>query len=147
LVSSSIGPTQTDVRYSRVMQLAAGDLLVARAWRWDADQIAADIEVDRRMKTAEGAEDPPASISVFARAHEGDDPDRTLDELRELIRRHRNARWIAVVSESEIREKGFELVLSEPPPGHHDLVLGRVAAEVDILALEAVFDARERVRL
>ncbi|WP_156138656.1 hypothetical protein [Microbacterium mangrovi] len=129
------------------MNLGPGELLVGRAWRWDREQIATDIDVDRRVKLADGEVDPDPAISVFAVRHDGGEIGDTLDRLRSSVKAVRNAKWLAVVTEGELEAKGFKLELSEPPPDHHDLILGRPAGEATIVSLETVFGTRERVRL
>ncbi|WP_248240283.1 hypothetical protein [Microbacterium kunmingense] len=129
------------------MELAAGELLVGRAWRWTKEQIEKDVEIDRRSRLAEGDTDPPASISVFAVTHDGGDVERTLHELKNSIRKSRNARWLAVVTEKELSNAGFRLVRSEPPPDHHDLILGRQASDAAMVRLEQIFETRTRERL
>lgn len=129
------------------MDVPRGQLLIGRAWRWSAEQIEADIEIDRRDKISEGHEDPEPSISVFAVLHDQDDTSASMDQLKTSIKRCRNARYIAVVTEEELSESGFSLVKTEPPPDHHDLVLDRGNLQDAILKLESVFNARERVKL
>ena len=129
------------------MILAPGELLVGRGWRWDADKIEADIEIDRREKVAQGAADPEPSVSVFAVPHDGGEFSDTLERLKATFLRSRRARWLAVVTQSELAKPGFRLELSEPPPDHHDLILGKVTDDGSIVCLERVFNARERVKL
>lgn len=129
------------------MNLADGELLVGRAWRWDAETIEKDIDIDRRDKISDGESDPPAAISVFAVPHDGGEISKTVERLKTTITQHRRARWLSLVTERELSDQGFTLVLAEPPPDHHDLVLGQVASQGAIVSLENVFNERERVRL
>lgn len=129
------------------MNVPRGQLLVGRAWRWTAEQIEKDIEIDRRQKIAEGAIDPEPSISVFAVRHDCEETDATMSRLVSSVKRFRNAKWLAVVTEEELVNSGYTLVLSEPPPDHHDLILGRLNLDKAILDLESIFNVRERVKL
>jgi hypothetical protein len=129
------------------MHLAAGELLIGRAWRWDAEQIAKDIDIDRRTKLAEGEEDPSPSISVFAIPHDGGDVVDTVQRLKAHVQQYRRSRWLALVTQSELSQQGFRLVLNEPPPKHYDLVLGHLTTEAAIVELEQAFNVRERMRL
>lgn len=129
------------------MHLEPGVKVVGRAWRWDPDQIRADIEIDRRIKIADGESDPEPSISAFALEHPSGDAQDTTDNLLEGIRNHRNAKWVSVVTSSELLSAGFQIELSEPPPNHHDVVLPRDGLEEAIVRLSSVFDSRPRMRL
>lgn len=106
-----------------------------------------DIEVDRRQKIADGVPDPEPSISVFAVLHDDEETDATLSRLIASVKRFRNARWMAVVTEEELTQGGYQLELTEPPPDHHDLIFGRVNLDSAIVDLETLFNVRERVRL
>lgn len=129
------------------MDLAPGELLVGRTWRWDVDRLAADVEIDRRDKLAEGISNPPPALSVFAVAHAAETVGQTAERLRWRIRQHRNAKWITFVTQSELEAIGCSLELAEPPPDHHDLLLGQIALPDAIVALFDIFNARERERL
>jgi len=129
------------------VHLEDGDLLVGRAWRWSAEQIRIDIALDRADKLARGVANPAPAISVFAVRHPEGEAEVTEATLKGSVRESRNAKWLSVVGERELTEHGFDLVRSEPPQNHHDLVLPDGASDHTIELLESIFNTRERVRL
>jgi hypothetical protein len=127
------------------VEVEPGDLLIARVWRWDAPRLLLDAERDHAVQVSEGAVNPDYSISVFGRTHAP--ADNVEDAMRDLCGRiNRKAAWVAFTTGSALRDKGFTLRLSEPPPSHYDVVLGSDLAQADVAGLEALFVEHDRRR-
>jgi len=124
-----------------------GDLIVARLWRWDVERLRLDAETDYRERVRLGQRDPYYSISAWAlRLPSEGDVEATVEALFVHIRNFRTARWAAVTTDRRLRSKGFDISISEPPPKHYDVVLGRDLAAADFDGLEAVFNEDDRRR-
>lgn len=130
------------------MQVAEGDQIVARLWQWSPERLVRDAELDHREQTLEGLPDPDFSVSVFATdpLPAGDATEQKV-QLAEHVRQYRKSRWIAFTSKFRLEEMGFAVRLNEPPPKHHDVVLGTVLGIQRVEELSAVFNENDRERL
>ena len=120
-------------------------MVVARAWRWDEERLRHDAEVDHADQLANGVSTPDYSVSVFAQL--GDDPNDP-DVRAALMQKMRDAplrsRWVSFTTSDRLADAGFLIRLNEPPPAHHDVVLGTVLAPDDVVQLASIFGEYER---
>lgn len=134
---------------STMLTVEPGDQVVARLWRWDEERLREDALADHRMQLRSGRLHPDYSVSVFAGPPlaDGGDVDEACEQVTELATDVRSARWITFTTRSRLERAGFKIRLSEPPPGHHDVVLGDDLAAADVAGLAEVFSEQERRRL
>jgi hypothetical protein len=129
------------------MEVADGDLLVARLWRWDAERLAKDAEVDYAEQVAEGVSNPDYSVSTWAMVKVEDVATEDLmQELCAHVRQYRDARWVTFTTQQRLEASGFKLRQSGPYDRHFDVVIG---TELDLEAVERlaeVFGAEQRRR-
>jgi hypothetical protein len=127
------------------MDPTTGERVVVRFWRWNSEQLARDARLDQIVKRDAGVAHAGYSVSVWARpVFEGETSETAIDELIDLVSKHRSARWAAVVTERELSDAGFKIELSEPPPCHDDLPIEDPGDTVLLQKLEDVFGLRER---
>jgi hypothetical protein len=79
------------------------------------------------------------SVSTFALARTtGETIDELIDRLTLHAAHERRFKWYCLVTEPELDEAGFELILNKPPEDHYDIPVGIdgiAAARVQKLAL------------
>lgn len=127
------------------MEAEPGDLVVVRLWSWGVERLRLDAERDYAAQAARGDPNPLYSISAWGQVVlPGQDVEDVVQELFRYVRTQRRAKWAAVTSDARLRHEGFKIVLSEPPAGHYDVVLGTDIATADFAGLAAVFNEHER---
>lgn len=131
------------------MELQVGDQVVGRMWRWDAERLRIDALIDRDYRLSQGQTDVVYSISVFACPPVGAGADlrEAKGHVIALATAQRSAKWIAFTTRSRLEAAGFPVCLSEPPEGHHDVVLGRSLEEERLELLQSIFNEQERQRI
>ena len=131
------------------IRLQDGEKLVIRVWRWDADRLVKDAEDDYEIESALNGVPPPYfSVSVFALARsDGETQDELVDRLRLHAAEHRSFKWYCLVTESELSDQHFELILHEPPDDHYDIALGRESLDRDRVEQLAVLFGDEKIRM
>lgn len=120
---------------------------MGRAWRWDRETLTIDAQKDMREREAL---DLPLvhSVSVFAlRPAPGESFDETVERLGKHILQYRRSKWLAVTTAADLERKGFAIEINEPPPDHYDVILGELLTDTAIVALEDLFNARDRRKL
>ncbi len=134
------------------MEVADGDLLIARLWRWDVDRLLQDAERDHDEKTQASLDwDPDQgeaqyySVSAFGVLKQpGDDVEELMRRVCSLTQR--NARYVAFTTGSELAQHDIEAILNEPPPGHYDLSFGTTLRTTDVQVLEGLLSSRPKRR-
>lgn len=135
-------------------EVPVAEKLAVRAWSWKPEALERSATREFQARLVQADEHGTASpvdyrISVFAR---GRGPTESTTELLASLISHAKAqlgevRWIAAVTETELAEEGFSLELSEPPPHHHDIVLGDHPETLRSQVLCDVFSIHERIRV
>jgi hypothetical protein len=98
-------------RRTKPIDIATGEKLVIRTWRWDEQTITEDAEDDFYKKSVKGQ--PPAyySISTFALTRaDGETVDELVDRLRLVASEHPRFRWYCLVTEVELSQEGLQSV-------------------------------------
>jgi hypothetical protein len=121
-------------------EVADGDLLIARLWRWDTERLQKDAETVRRLQLAEGVEVPECLVSAWGMLK---DPSVSTDELGkslcEHILQYRRSKYIAFTTQSRIEDKGFHL-RQDPPEFHYNVILGTDFEQADFEGLAGLFE-------
>jgi len=107
-----------------------------------------DAEDDFYIKSGHGQPPPYYSISTFALARaEGETADDLVDRLRLCAAEHRRFKWYCLVTELELTDAGFQLILSEPPDNHHDVPLGVGKIDTGMVAKLVMLFGDEKIRM
>lgn len=129
------------------MDVAVGDLLVARLWQWNVARLRKDAERDHRERLSLGHLNPDFSVSVFGLLKRDA---QTVEELMVQLAKHaatfRMAKWVAFTTSERLLDAGFPIRSSEPPLHHYDVVLGTRLGDADLARLAAIFDEHPRRR-
>lgn len=135
------------------LEVQDGELLVARLWQWSEARIRKDAEQHREeralLATEDGkvVEEPVYAVSAFAALKSHDENvEALMRRVCDLAFGYRRATWVAFSTQAELAEHNIDTILREPPPGHHDLVLGTTLRTEDIAALHSIFQRRPRRR-
>jgi len=126
-----------------VIQAVGGDLIIVRFSPLRTDALMEQAETSALDCEAEGL--PRVySISTFGRVlNEGD----TLSDVMHTICSEAPAggKRIWVTTARALREAGFNVSLSEPPPHHYDVELGTDLCRSDVDKLVALFEPGREV--
>lgn len=141
--------TELKEERTRPIDLAAGELLVLRQWRWDAEKLQENAELgydhDQRVS---GAAPPYYSVSVFAMAREADEEvPHLIDRLVNHVRSVRKAAHMMLITESELQTAGFSLIKNEPPAHHYDIPIGTDRQELRVEDLAQTLGLDEKIRM
>ncbi len=135
-------------RRTKPIDLAPGEKLVIRTWRWDEQTLLKDAEDDFYVKTAKGQPPSYYSISTFALTRaQGETVDELADRLRLCAAEHRRFKWYCLVTEPELTGAGLQLILSEPPDDHHDVLLGANEIAPELAAKLVMLFGDEKIRM
>ncbi|MFW0796568.1 hypothetical protein AAFP30_22380 [Gordonia sp. CPCC 205515] len=140
-------------RTSKRLDLAVGERVFIRLWRWDAERNISDANRDFAIDSAraeQGEGDPPSyhAVSVWsATREEGDSVESTIEQAIAAAMANRKAKYYAVASEKELKAAGFEWHQSGPP-GHFDIPIGvEYADEQQASDLAVTFGMDEKIRI
>lgn len=136
-------------RRTKPIDLEIGEKLVIRVWSWDAARILRDARDGYEIDSAENGQ-PPAyySISVFALALAEDETiDALVDRLTLHAAEHRRFKWYCLVTESELYDGDFELILNEPPDDHYDIPVGYDDVDDEMVSRLAMIFGDEKIRM
>ncbi len=136
-------------RRTKPIALQRGEKLVIRVWSWDKSRLVTDAKSGYEIDTVQNGEPPTYySISVFALPlTEGETVDDLVDRLIVHAAEHRRFKWYCLVTESELANDHFELILNEPPDDHYDITLGTDALDVERAARLAMLFGEEKIRM
>jgi hypothetical protein len=149
-LNSGVGVEFRNVeRRTKPIDLQRREKLVIRVWSWDESRLIADAKGGYEIDTVENGEPPPYySISVFALPFtDGETVDELVHRLTLHAAEHRRFKWYCLVTESELTDEGFELILSEPPADHYDVPLGADALDAHRASKLAMLFGEEKIRM
>lgn len=108
-----------------------------------------DAEAGYEIETVETGQSPDYySISVFALARgENESVDDLVDRLRLHAADHRKFKWYCLVTETELKQADFELILNEPPDDHYDIPVGSDAIDPTLVTQLALLFGDEKIRM
>ncbi len=137
-------------RRTRPIQLCWGEKLVIRLWSWDEERLLKDASDGFVIETSlhDGIQPEYYSISVFALTYtQGETIADLVDRLTAHAAEYRRFKWYCLVTESELTDAGFQLILNEPPDDHYDIPLGKDAIDLERVTDLAVLFGDEKIRM
>lgn len=136
-------------RRTRPIKLERGEKLIIRLWSWDEARIMKDAQAGHEIDTVEAGRPPDYySVSVFALAlDDGESVDDLVDRLRLHAADNRKFKWYCLVTETELNEANFELILNEPPDDHYDIPVGLDAIDPTMVTNLALLFGDEKIRM